>query len=154
MAEQSMEQMKSILDNAPVAVFVCSVKDRSLLYTNNRAKELFPGSGRPGAACYHIAGYDEPCPFCHVGEMSQESFIVREYSPPHSGCVYQLSGKLIEWAGETAHIEYILDITEKKREELQHRKIADDLCKHPLRPLHVSDGGRKYSARLPQSRLL
>ena len=39
MAEQSMEQMKAILDNAPVAVFVCSIKDRSLLYTNSLARD-------------------------------------------------------------------------------------------------------------------
>lgn len=122
MAEQSMEQMKAILDNAPVAVFVCSIKDRSLLYTNSLARELFPRSGGPGAACYHIAGYEEPCPFCHIGEMSREAFVVREFSPPHNSRVYQLSGKLIDWAGETAHIEYILDITEKKREEEQFRK--------------------------------
>ena len=127
MTEQSLNQMKAILDNAPVAVFVCSVIDRGLLYTNNLAKELFPVSGRPGAACYHIAGFDRPCPFCHVGEMSQDGFVVREFSPPYSDRVYQLNGKLIDWAGESAHIEYILDITEKKREEEQHRKIEKEL---------------------------
>ncbi|MBO1678514.1 response regulator [Bittarella massiliensis (ex Durand et al. 2017)] len=130
MAEQSvisMDQMKEILDNAPVAVFVCSIKDQGLLYRNSLAKKLFPGDKCSGATCYHMAGFEEPCPFCRMGEMRQDGFVTREYSPSGSGRTYQLSGKLIDWAGETAHIEYILDITEKKQEAEQHRKSEEAL---------------------------
>lgn len=122
-----MNQMKALLDNAPIAVFVSLVKDHNLLYANNRARELFPGSGLPDAACYNIAGFDGPCPFCHLGEMSRDAFAVREFSPPHGNRVYQLGGKIIDWAGEAAHFEYILDIAEKKHEEERRGKIEEEL---------------------------
>lgn len=123
----SKDQMVTVLDNAPVAIFVSAISDRRLLYSNRRAKDQFSGAKRPNAACYTVAGFSEPCPFCHVGEMSPAGFKIREFHHPCNGRIYQLSGMLIDWAGEPAHIEYILDITEKKQEELLHRKAEEEL---------------------------
>ena len=115
----SMVQMEAVLDNAPVAIFVSAISDRRLLYSNRRAKEQFLGVELPGTFCYMVAG--------HTREMSRTGLKLREYHHPRNGRVYQLSGMLIDWAGEPAHIEYILDITEKKQEELLHRKTEEEL---------------------------
>ena len=109
------EQASKILDHAPVAVYVSSVDDRSVLYANNLIKEIFLKDVDCDAfCCYHAAGFSQPCPFCHKKEMNDADFLVREYQHPVNGRIYELSGKLIDWDGRPAHIEYIADITEKK----------------------------------------
>lgn len=123
----SEEQMIAVLDNSPAAVFVSAVDDRRLLYVNRRAKELFPEADRPCAACFSIAGFDAPCPFCHAGEMNRTKLTVREYRHPHNNRIFQLSGKLIDWDGQPAHIEYILDITAETQEKEHRRKVEEEL---------------------------
>ena len=49
--------------------------------------------------------------------MSHSELWAREFRHPGNKRLYQLSGKIIDWAGTPAHIEYILDITEKRKEE-------------------------------------
>ncbi len=119
--ELSTRQLTAVLDSVPAAVLVSAVSDRRLLYANRLAQELFPQAQRDGAACYMAAGFDSPCPFCRAGEMDRSQLLVREYRHPADQRLYQLSGKLIDWAGEEAHIEYILDITDRRREE-EHLK--------------------------------
>ena len=67
-----------------------------------------PAAGPPADG---LMGFERPCPFCRVGEMSDTEPHVREHV--RGGRVYQLSGKVIDWAGIPAHLEYIHDITEK-----------------------------------------
>ncbi|MCH1984115.1 PAS domain S-box protein [Ruminococcus sp. OA3] len=115
----SMDQMTVVLDNAPVAVYVTSIENRKLLYVNRMARDLFVGRDADirGLTCYRAAGFDSPCSFCRMGEMSRSELWTREFWHPGDERLYQLSGKIIDWAGTPAHIEYILDITEKKKEE-------------------------------------
>lgn len=123
----SMGYIATILENSPMAVFVSALDDHRLLYVNHRAKELFPEADHPDTTCFSIVGYDAPCPFCHSGKINQTELTVREYFHPHTNRTFQLSGKLIDWDGQPAHIEYILDITAEKREEQQHRKTEEEL---------------------------
>lgn len=111
----SSDRLSLILDHAPVAVYVCALDTWEILYANRLAAELL--GCRPGVktTCYGLMGFERPCPFCRVGEMSDTEPHVREHA--HRGRVYQLSGKVIDWAGIPAHLEYIHDITEKKRAE-------------------------------------
>ena len=115
----SMDQMTVVLDNAPLAVFVTSIDTRKLLYVNRMAGDLFQEQNVDirGLTCYQAAGFDEPCPFCRIGKMSHSELWAREFRHPGNKRLYQLSGKIIDWAGIPAHIEYILDITEKRKEE-------------------------------------
>ena len=124
----SLKQLTAILDNVPAAVFVSAVDDKRLLYANSQAREIFPQTDNAGAACYTVAGFDTVCPFCRAGKMSRSELLVREYRHPLNHRVYQLSGKLIDWAGEEAHIEYILDITDRKLEEERLIKSEQEMA--------------------------
>lgn len=114
----SAGQMIAVLDNAPVAVFVSGTESHRLLYANRLAKETFlKDMDVNDACCYNVAGFGTACPFCHAQEMVGDEFLVREFRHGGSGRIYQLRGKIIDWGEDAAHIEYIQDITEQKREE-------------------------------------
>ena len=124
----SIEQLETVLNSAPVAIYVSALENWELLYANQLARAfLLIKPGKDGITCYQAAGFDAPCPFCHTGEMNREKLCVREFHHPGNGRIYQLSGKLIDWAGRSAHIEYIVDITEKKQEETRARKRKEEL---------------------------
>lgn len=124
----SPNQMAAILDNAPVAVYVSAVDNWELLYHNRLAKKLMlHKSPRKISTCYQEAGFDQPCPFCQVKKMDRDEFLVREFCRPSNGRVYQLSGKIIDWDGRPAHIEYIVDITDRKKEENSSRALREEL---------------------------
>ena len=124
----SASQMAAMLDNAPIAIYVSDVENRELLYANDLAKKLFlPKAGGEPAACYHVAGFAQPCPFCQLGRMKHSEFLIRNYEHPRNGRLYQLSGKLIIWEGRPAHIEYILDITEEQKARDRAKAVEEEL---------------------------
>ncbi len=124
----STDQMAAALDNAPVAVMVSALDDWKLLYANRPARELISktSGGREGT-CYNAAGFDDPCPHCPAGKISRAGLYEREVYWEKNDRTYQLSGKIIDWGDRPAHIEYILDITERKREEDQSRIVKEKL---------------------------
>ena len=124
----SMEQMTVVLDNAPVAVYVSALDSWELIYANRMARDLMlRQSDAAGLTCYQAAGYDRPCPFCQAGKMNRDELRVREFRHPICNRVYRLSGKLIDWGGRPAHIEYIVDITDKKKAEEQEQARRQEL---------------------------
>lgn len=124
----SAGQMIAVLDNAPVAVFVSGIENRRLLYANRLARETFlTHMDVNDACCYNVAGFSTPCPFCHTGKMERDGFLIREFHHSGSGRVYQLRGKIIDWGEDAAHIEYIQDITEQKREEEHTGELKREL---------------------------
>ena len=134
MAEQgapsalSISQTTAVLENAPVAIYVSTVDTRELLYANSMAKELFPQVDlAQGATCYQAVGFDQPCPFCQADRLERSKLFVRKFRHPGSQKTYQLSGKLIDWDGRQAHIEYMLDVTQAEREEEQSQVIREKL---------------------------
>lgn len=124
----SSAQAAAVLDSAPVAVYVCALDTRELLYANRLAVSLFFRCQTPEVRlCYQALGKAEPCSFCQIGKMRQEEFLVREYYHPINGHTYQLSGKLLDWEGRAAHIEYMTDITDKKREEKRQTALREEM---------------------------
>lgn len=124
----STDQMEAILDNAPVGIYVSASENMELLYANQLVRDLlFQNQVFDGITCYQAAGYEKPCPFCHARDMSREELMVREFHSPLNNRTYQLSGKIIDWGDKSAHIEYILDITDKKREEVQSKAVKEEL---------------------------
>lgn len=122
------DRMESILDNAPVGIYVSATENMELLYANQMVRDLlFQNQDFDGITCYQAAGHEKPCPFCRAGDMCREKLMVREFYNPGNKRTYQLSGKIIDWGDKTAHIEYILDITDKKREEDQSKAVKEEL---------------------------
>ena len=124
----SADQVKVLMDNAPVAVCVSSADTYEILYANRLACETFmPDADLAEKYCYRVAGFDKPCAFCRRKDINRPDLLLREYHHPVSGRVYQLSGKMIDWDGKAAHIEYIQDITDRKREEEQSDVLQKEL---------------------------
>ncbi|WP_125140502.1 PAS domain-containing protein [Clostridium transplantifaecale] len=124
----SAGQMIAVLDNAPVAVFVSGIENHRLLYANRLARETFlTDIDIKDACCYNVAGFGSACPFCHTEEMGRDEFLVRDFYHSESGRVYQLRGKIIDWGESGAHIEYIQDVTEQKREEAHTGELKREL---------------------------
>lgn len=150
---RSNEQMAAVLDYAPNAVIVSSVISNRLIYTNKMARELMVNQlNQTESVCYRSLGFDSPCPFCHACDDNHTGVTVREYRNPVNRRVYQRTKKQIDWAGEKAYIEYLLDITEKKQEEqaqlkLNHlvNSIPGGIASYRVEgehfvPLYLSDG--------------
>lgn len=124
----STGQLSAVLDHAPVAICVSAADSRELLYANALAKRLFPHEGTlQGITCYQAAGFDAPCPFCQADRLSDTELPVRRFRHPDTQRLYQFSGKLIDWAGRSAYIEYILDVTQTQREEEQSKALQAEL---------------------------
>lgn len=122
------DQTASVLDNAPVAIYVSALDNWELLYANRMARAHFSGQLlKPGLTCYQAAGQDRPCPFCSAEKMSRETLLVRKFRHPQNGRVYELSGKIVDWADRPAQIEYIVDITDREREEERSRSLRAEL---------------------------
>ena len=122
-----VRQLQAILDNDPAAIFVSDVESRRVLYANRQARETLPAPAAGEVCCYHIAGYQSACPFCHAGGMSRDSLLVREYRHPFNGRVYQLSGKIVDWGDRPAHIEYVRDVTEQRAEAERADRLQEGL---------------------------
>ena len=119
-----MEQLAAALDNAPVAVFVCDCQNRELLYANRHATDtLMPRAQDTGITCYQALGLERPCPYCRIEQMGERQLLEREFYREQDGRTYHLSGKLINWGGRRAHIEYILDITQQKIAQAQDQAL-------------------------------
>lgn len=113
-----IEQMAAVLDNSPVAVIVRALDDFELLYANSPAKSLLTRDiSEKGLTCYRAFGNDTPCAFCPAEQLSIDGLYTRKMYSPDRNRTYHLSGKIIDWAGRAAHIEYIQDISEQARLE-------------------------------------
>lgn len=126
--ESSAEQLASVLNNAPASVIVCSAKNRELLYANDLACRLFlKAPYRPGMTCYEAAGHWKPCSFCQYEERKNPEFTVHDYMDPVTRRIYRISSKMIDWEGEPAHIEYIVDVTDAQTKAEQYRSRLEEL---------------------------
>lgn len=124
----SPEQLLSILDNAPVAVYVSAMDNQELLYANCKAKQLFLKQPKSqGIRCYEAAGFENPCPFCQTAKMVDDELLIREFQHPENDNIYELSGKVIDWNGRKAHIEYVIDITDKRRKEAHANQSIEEI---------------------------
>lgn len=102
----------SILNNAPGAVIVALPGSRKLLYANDLARRLFlKAEYRTGMTCYEAAGRPQPCCFCRIEMQDNKEFTEFTYADPVTRRIYQIKGKVIDWNGEPAYMEYMTDVT-------------------------------------------
>ena len=124
----AIEQIITILNNSPTAIYVSAIDNYELLYINEKARDILASNSTgQERTCYEAAGFTQPCSFCQTSKMSRDKFLVREFQLPIDSSIYQLSGKIIDWDGREAHIEYITDITERKKEENKSKAVKEEL---------------------------
>ncbi|WP_455599417.1 PAS domain S-box protein [Cloacibacillus sp.] len=113
---------RDILNENNTIIQVSDLKTREVLYTNRAAAE-FSGNAEGdfvGRSCYeYMMHRDAPCAFCHVPLLTKGSFFEAEQYLPSKDRWFSVKGKLIEWNGRGASVEYVTDITDSKR--LQQR---------------------------------
>lgn len=130
LAESRLYQ--DVVKNSPSAIYVCDTANYDLLYMNNSAREMsgFGSQSTKGQKCYKAFMHnDAPCSFCKMNKMRRDFFYIRSFTNPTSGRTYLMKGKKIDWNGVDAHIEYILDDTERTaaHDELR-RKLKEQEC--------------------------
>ena len=112
------ELYRDILNENNTIIQVSDLETREVLYANRAAAEF---SGNPegdfsGRLCYEFMMHrDSPCSFCHVPQLTKDNFLEAEQYLASKDRWYSVKGKLIEWNGRSAAVEYVSDITDSKR---------------------------------------
>lgn len=114
---------QTILNETQTGVIAHDIKTGEIFYANDRLKEIYGVEG-------------------DIKELDADSFLVQERGKKHldldyealrqgasneaieyhdSGRIYQVKGKIIDWYGREAYVEYLFDVTDSKRfsEQLQ-----------------------------------
>ena|GEM_PF-936794 len=106
--------LMNVTENANVAVVVSDEKTHELLYINQEIFSILHKKDRDyeGKLCYqYLLGRSAPCPFCKsftIGNQEKKELYIEELNR-----YYLTEGKLINWAGREAHVEYLTDITDR-----------------------------------------
>lgn len=118
---------KNILDNTNSAIYVCDMNNYQMLYMNEQCKKYARGdvNNYLKTECYKVMmDLDNPCEFCKMKKMKKDRFFEREFSIRGKKVIHcRLKGRIIEWNGIKAHIEYISDETERVESEKKIEKL-------------------------------
>ncbi len=109
---------RGIATDSPGGICVCDMSDYSLLYVNGGIRRLH-GSNEEysGKKCYeYLLGRTSPCEFCSMYRMNEKEYLTREMDIPGKDLHVIVRGKIIDWNGRKAHIEYITDDTYRHKE--------------------------------------
>lgn len=125
--EMDITMAGQLVDDSSVGIFVCDIDTYELLYINKLAEE-WGGKGSDSTknlTCYgYLLGRDTPCPNCHMHEMTEDEYREKEYETS-DGRHYLIKGKLLNWHGQPAHIEYISDESETLAAQHAIRDLAN-----------------------------
>ena len=73
-----------------------------------------------GRLCYeYLLGEPGLCPHCRKTEVGRDLQSAREVYLPQIDRYFLSQGRVIDWAGRQAYIEYLTDITDTKRTQRQ-----------------------------------
>ena len=59
--------------------------------------------------------------------MKRNCFLERDFTYPVNNHIYSMRGKLTDWNGLQAHVEYVSDVTEIRKAEAQKKEWTDNL---------------------------
>lgn len=121
---------QSIIDETQTGCYVRELGSYELLYINRRAREIFDVEEEDvvGKKCYHLFYHqDVACPECPARHRNMNSIAPREVML--GGHYYAIKGKIIDWCGTEAYVEYLTDITEAKFASEQMRVAHERLQK-------------------------
>lgn len=109
---QMRELLRDITEDSGVAVVVCDNKTHELLYLNQEVFSILNKADRnyEGRLCHeYLLGSSAPCPFCK--NFDDGTTLREELYIPQLNRYYITQGRVLNWAGREAHIEYLTDIT-------------------------------------------
>lgn len=121
---------QSIIDETQTGVYVRELGTYELLYLNRKAREIFrvAETEADGEKCYRLFYHQEvACPECPARHRNMEQIAPREVLL--GGQYYAIKGKIIDWCGREAYVEYLTDITETKLVGEQMRAAHEKLQK-------------------------
>lgn len=110
-----LRNMEWLLDEETNGIYVCNAETYELVYMNRLGRQIAGAKGNNylGKKCYEeLMHRSAPCTFCKMKELKRESFCEREFASPDGKRKLLLKGKIINWNGIKAHVEFITDITE------------------------------------------
>lgn len=119
-----VHNMEWLLDETANAIYVCNADTYELLYLNRNGCKMAGLEHQPyqDEKCYSsLMHLPSPCPFCKMDGMSTCEFLEREFCHPQTGDSMLLKGKIIDWNGIRAHVEFITDNT-------RHANLTQELC--------------------------
>lgn len=127
--ESSMYE--SIINDISTAIYVCDMETYEILYTNKAMQSTnFCSDKYNGQKCYeYLMHFDKPCDFCKMECLSDDKYMIRDFFHEETKRTYSMSGKLIDWNGRKAHIEYVTDETENRRAE---QKLKESLARYEI----------------------
>lgn len=110
------ELVSDMVENSGVAMIVTDAATKELLYVNKEGLKIRT-AGSPknydGQLCYkYLLGHDKPCPNCRCLGSNPFHSQSREVYIAGINKYFVTQGRLANWAGRKAHIEYLLDVTE------------------------------------------
>ncbi|MDD2978854.1 MAG: response regulator [Hespellia sp.] len=120
----------NLVNESQSAIYVSDTRNYELLHINQKGLDL-AGKERQntiGKKCYEFL-FDQtsPCEFCKIHLMHHDEFFCRDVRYPMNGGVYHLRGKLTDWNGIEAHVEYIEDVTQRRETEQKNKELMDQL---------------------------
>ena len=120
----------NLVNKSQSAIYVSDIANYDLLYINETGlnfvgKKDFSYSGKK---CYEfLFNQTSPCKFCKIHLMDNNKFIERDFTYSSNNCIYRLRGKLTDWNGIDAHVEYIDDVTENRRTMQENNELMHQL---------------------------
>ena len=127
---QLRELMSDVIENSGVAVIVSDHETWELLYVNQAALDALGKTERDyeGKVCYeYLLGRDTPCAFCKNLCIDTETEKTAETYLPQLDRYFITQGRLVNWAGRTAHVESLMDITTAKKSKQQLNEMLDNI---------------------------
>lgn len=120
----------NLINEEENAIYVNDVQTYDLLYMNRTGLRLLGKEQEVYAnrKCYEVL-FDRtsPCKFCKMEEMRSDGFVQRDFVYPTDGRTYQMRGKLTNWNGIHAHVEYIEDVTEERENKQRMQKVQGEM---------------------------
>ncbi|MDD3401814.1 MAG: response regulator [Hespellia sp.] len=120
----------NLVNESQSAIYVSDTTNYELLYINQRGLDMV-GQKRQtitGKKCYEfLFNLTSPCKFCKIHLMNHKDFMERDFPYSLNGRMYHLRGKLTDWNGIKAHVEYIEDVTQRRESDQKNKDLTEQL---------------------------
>jgi len=124
------DQLLSLFNSLDEIVYVADMDTYEILFVNNVAQQAYD---KPllGRTCYReFHGLNEPCPFCTNAVIQTLGYAPHRWErhDPVLNRDYGVIDRVIKWPdGRDVRFEMAIDITERKRAELEKEKLEAQL---------------------------